>query len=137
MFHQTAPCLPPAAAPQLIFLSSCAYVMLALCMMALSTLQGQSRTTTMAVTFVVGCWCVCIPLAFTLLEATHLGIFGLWASLLSGYSVATVIAVVAVARSDWAALAEAAVARLSAGAAEPKGDAVASAVAPVAPGSAA
>lgn len=104
--------------------------MLALCMMALSTLQGQSRTTTMAVTFVVGCWCVCIPLAFTLLEATHLGIFGLWASLLSGYSVATVIAVIAVVRSDWAALAEAAAERLSKGTGD---SAVASTVTSVTP----
>ena len=68
----------------------------------------------MAVTFVVGCWCVCIPLSFLLLAYTGLGLLGLWTALLCGYSVATAIAVAAVWRSDWERLADAAAERLTA-----------------------
>jgi hypothetical protein len=88
--------------------------------------QGQSRTTVTAVIFVVGCWCVCIPLAFISTECTQLKLFGLWISLLCGYCVATILALWIVWRSDWPKLAEDAVQRQKEEAKESHGDVSAS-----------
>ena len=77
----------------------------------MAVLSGQARPKAIAVAFVIGAWIICVPFAYPLSNWIHPGLEGLWVALLAGYSVTAALAIVSVYRSDWEALALAAVKR--------------------------
>lgn len=88
-----------------------AYFLVGMFYTAMAVLSGQSRPGIVAVAFVVGAWVVAVPLTFPLRHVTRPRLLGLWLAMMAGYFVTTLIAIVAVARSDWDALSLAAIAR--------------------------
>lgn len=72
----------------------------------MGVLNGQGRPLVVAVSFLVGCWVVCLPLAYVFAFTLHQGLIGIWYSLVAGYSVVTVIVAWKSYTSDWAKCAE-------------------------------
>ena len=87
------------------------FLVMALFYSSMATLQGQGRPAPIAVSFLVGAWGVCVPLAYALAFKFKLDLLGLWLGMAGGYFVVTVIASYAAFRTDWAAMAELAQAR--------------------------
>lgn len=90
-----------ALSAQLAPLVAGSYAFLSLCYTALAALDAQGRPTVMAVAFFVGLWCVSMPLAYVLGVVLDYGVKGMWWAMVVGYLLITVLAGVAVMRSDW------------------------------------
>lgn len=65
------------------------------------TLEGQGRPGVAAIAFVVGCWLVCLPMAYVLAFTFNLGLYGIWYAMVAGYVIVTLVAVIAVLRGSW------------------------------------
>ena len=74
---------------------------LAIFYVSMATLSGAGRPNMVAVSFVIGAWLVCVPLAFVFTDVIHEGLLGLWHALVAGYITVTLIAGVAAVRLDW------------------------------------
>ena len=77
------------------------YVFLCLFYTSMAVVAGFGRPRIIAIAFLVGAWCVCIPLGYVLSHTLGLGLVGLWTGLVVGYSVVTAIIVTNVLRTDW------------------------------------
>ena len=97
-----------ALVSKIMLLCGCGYFFLGVFYIAMATLAAQGRPHLIAVSFVVGAWLVCIPLAFYF-RASHLhlgtfhmtGLFGLWTAMAVGYGVTSLLAGIFVCRSNW------------------------------------
>eukprot|EP00051_Salpingoeca_urceolata_P011214 m.138527 g.138527 ORF g.138527 m.138527 type:complete len:418 (-) comp17033_c0_seq4:188-1441(-) len=86
---------------EISWLCGVGYSLLALFYSSMATLQGQSRSGVIAVSYFVGAWLISVPLAYVLGFVLHLGLRGLWYGMVGGYAVITLLVAVAVYRSDW------------------------------------
>jgi MATE family multidrug resistance protein len=77
------------------------YVILSLFFVSMGTLQAQARPNFIAASFLVGAWCVGVPLAYTFAHPVHMGIRGLWLGMVVGYAVTTFISGGAALCTDW------------------------------------
>jgi MATE family multidrug resistance protein len=71
----------------------------------LQVLAGQGRVRIQSAVYLVSGYVVAVPFAFISFYRFHQGLQGLWAGLLCGNVVLLVLALILVARSDWAGLA--------------------------------
>jgi Na+-driven multidrug efflux pump len=82
------------------------YLALVIFYINMATLGAQGRPMAIALSFVLGAWVCCIPLAFFFafhLEQTK-GLFGLWLALAFGYGITTTLSSLYVWKSDWAGI---------------------------------
>jgi MATE family multidrug resistance protein len=94
---------------QIMLLCGCGYFFLGIFYICMATLTAQGRPHLIAVSFVVGAWLVCIPMAFYLKHSDIIffggismsGLFGLWFSMSAGYGVTSLLAAISVCRTDW------------------------------------
>jgi hypothetical protein len=77
----------------------------------MAVLQGQGRVLVVLVSFLCGAWVVAVPVACTLVLVANEGLLGIWLALVAGYATITGVAWIGVARSNWPAVAAAAVER--------------------------
>jgi len=77
------------------------YAALSIFYTAMSVINAQGRPVIVAVAYLLGCWVVCLPLAYVFAFVCHYGLIGLWYGLIVGYGVVTLIVGVAAYRSDW------------------------------------
>ena len=107
---------------QIMLLCGCGYFCLGAFYIFMATLAAQGRPHLIAVSFVVGAWLVCIPLAFYFRQSDfHFvltgsvvdmnGLFGLWTAMSAGYGVTSLLAGIFVCRTDWAQVTKESVAR--------------------------
>jgi MATE family multidrug resistance protein len=87
------------------------YFGLALFFACMAVLQGQGRSGVVALAFILGAWGVAVPMGFVFTHVLGRGLVGIWLALVAGYSSITLVAGIAVACSNWPALAERAVER--------------------------
>jgi MATE family multidrug resistance protein len=97
-----------ALAQQLSVPVGAGYFLISIFFVSLGILAGQGRPGAVAAAFVVGAWLVAVPLGVVLTRVAGRGLLGIWDSLTVGYAVISVVAAVAVWRSDWEAAAAAA-----------------------------
>ncbi len=71
----------------------------------------KARPTVVAAAFFIGAWCISVPLSYVFCFVLHKDLLGLWYGMTCGYLVVTLIAGVAVLRSNWTAIMAAAVLR--------------------------
>ena len=102
-----------ALVEEISLLVGLSYLLLACCYCAVAVLSAQARSGAIAVSFFVGAWGVGVPLAAVLAFREGRGLVGLWTGVALGYLVAAVVALVAVARTDWEAAVREAKARSS------------------------
>ena len=92
-----------------------AYTLIGLFYASMACLNGQGRPLAVAVSFLCGAFLITpvsgYLLAFVARCCGDTQLFGLWFGLICGYMVTTLISMVAVARSDWGALAKTAISR--------------------------
>ena len=88
-------------AERISVLVGAAYFALSVFYTSMAILNGQARPGIVALSFLVGCWAVCIPVSYVLAFTAGQGLFGLWVGLCVGYAFVTVIVGVAAYRSDW------------------------------------
>ena len=100
------------------------YAAMSLFYAAGGVLSGQGRPLVVAVAFVIGAWCVCIPLAWAFTVKYNEGLLGLWTALMIGYATVTLITGSSALRSDWRAIGGRAVATATATSSKPLLDAV-------------
>jgi len=94
---------------QIMLLVGCGYFFLGIFYICMSTLGAQGRPHLIAVSFVVGAWGVCIPMAFYLKHSDLIfyggipmnGLFGLWFSMCAGYGVTSLLAAITVCGTNW------------------------------------
>lgn len=70
---------------------------------AMAVLAGSGRPHVVTAAFVIGAWCVCVPLAYVfgfVLDSTR-GLFGLWVAMVVGYGVTSLLAIPFAVCSDW------------------------------------
>lgn len=77
------------------------YALLAFFYASMAVLEGQGNAGAVAVSFFLGAWVVCVPLAFVFTYKLHLGLSGLWYALTTGYAVVTVCSALFVACGNW------------------------------------
>lgn len=84
------------------------YVLMALFYVCMATLSGQARGATVAISFFVGAWLICVPFSYVFAFVwppyfTQNGhrLLGLWAGLCIGYAATTAMAGYFVVTSDW------------------------------------
>ena len=85
------------------------YFLLSIFFVSMATLEGQGRTTAIAVSFFIGAWCISVPLAAVFGLASwgpKLGLPGLWYGVITGYAFITLMTAYAVWRSRWGELAK-------------------------------
>ena len=82
------------------------YLALVIFYINMATLAAQGRPMIIALSFVMGAWVCCIPLAIFLAfhYAPTEGLFGLWVALATGYGITTVLSLISVLYSDWDAI---------------------------------
>ena len=85
------------------------YVLLSVFFVSVATLQGQGRSTALAVCFLIGAWLVSVPLAWYLTFDLNLDLIGIWYGLVGGYSVIMILTCVAIYKSKWQELSNQAV----------------------------
>ena len=68
----------------------------------MSALEGQARSTEVAISFFMGAWVVAVPMAYVLAFVHDYGLMGLWYAIVVGYVVVTVLSLYFYCRSDWA-----------------------------------
>jgi len=83
------------------------YIGLACFFVNMATLAAQGRPIWVAFCFLLGAWVVTVPLGYILgpsklvYKTPKTGLFGIWVSMVAGYFVTTLTALVGVLRSDW------------------------------------
>jgi Na+-driven multidrug efflux pump len=97
---------------EIMLLVGCGYFALGIFYICMATLAAQGRPHLIAISFVIGAWFVCIPLAFYFRSSNLMitimgntidmkGLFGLWASMSAGYGITSLLAGIFVCRTDW------------------------------------
>lgn len=77
----------------------------------MSILEAQARPTVVAVAFFIGAWGISVPLSYVFCFVIHKDLLGLWYGMCCGYLVITAIAGIAVLRSNWPEILQAALKR--------------------------
>lgn len=92
------------AAASVVPWAAASYVAYAAYIHAACVLDGQGRIVAPVIVSLIGCWCVTATLASLSLRFTSFGVPGLWGAELIGNTVAAVVSIALVLRSDWRAL---------------------------------
>lgn len=77
------------------------YFFLSIYFISMATLDAQGRPMVVAVSFFIGAWLVCIPLATVQAFVWDNGLEGQWYSMITGYTVTTLVAGYGVYYTDW------------------------------------
>eukprot|EP01061_Rhynchopus_euleeides_P038928 TRINITY_DN66760_c0_g1_i1.p1 TRINITY_DN66760_c0_g1~~TRINITY_DN66760_c0_g1_i1.p1 ORF type:complete len:123 (+),score=25.56 TRINITY_DN66760_c0_g1_i1:2-370(+) len=80
-----------------------AYLLLGLMLEGLMIFTTARKAGMVAVFFLVGCWCVGVPLAYVLGFTLNHGLMGIWEAMSAGYTVVLLLAGIALFHVDWQA----------------------------------
>ena len=95
-----------AAASEIALPCGISFTLISLFYCSRAILAAQARPGPITVAFLVGAWGCGVPSGIAIAKLTTLGIAGIWYAMIIGLGTTTLIATIAVVRSDWEAISD-------------------------------
>ena len=95
-----------AAASEIALPCGISFTLISLFYCSRAILAAQARPAPITIAFLIGAWGCGVPSGIAISKLTNLGIAGIWYAMIIGLGTTTLIATIAVIRSDWKAISD-------------------------------